>query len=486
MNRLFVIGGGITGLAAAHRLVELSTSSAVPTNLTLLESSPRVGGIIATARHEGFLIEAGPDSFITHKPAGIELCRRLGLTGQLIQTNGAFRRTFIVRAGKLVPAPDGFQLLAPTNWKAFIKSPLFTWRGKARMALDLLIPRGRGAGDESLGSFVRRRFGREALERAAQPLVSGIYTADPERLSLAATMPRFLEMEQRHRSIIRALRREAAAANSGGAGAAGVRYSLFVSFREGMQSLADALVARLPRGAVRCNLAVRAVRLGARGRWSIEIDDGQQLEAGAVILAAPAFAIAQMLEGLDAELSRELAAIDYASAATINLVYERDAIGHPLDGFGFVVPATERMTTLACTFSSVKFAGRAPEGKVLLRAFVGGAMNPESLELDDEGMVACVRGELQRLLDIRRAPWRAIVSRWPRSMPQYPVGHLEHVARIRARLAHHHGLFLAGNAYGGVGIPDCISSGEAAAEAALAWLTMRGMRSREAGKHAGT
>jgi oxygen-dependent protoporphyrinogen oxidase len=460
--RLVVVGGGITGLAAAHRAVEVARERGVALDLTLLEARPRLGGTIATERAGGFLVEAGPDSFLSEKPWALALCRRLGVEDRLVRTDDRFRKVFVWRGGRLHPLPDGFQLLAPTRLGPFAASSLFSWPGKARMALDLVLPRG-GGDDESLGAFVRRRLGREALERVAQPLVAGIYTADPDELSLAATMPRFLELERRERSVIKALWRAQRAAPQ--AGTSGARWSLFVTFREGMQALVDTLAARLPAGAARVGAAVTALERAGAG-WRVGLAQGV-LPADAVIVAAESHAAARLLRYVDPALATLLGDVPYASAATVSLGYRRDDVPHPLDGFGLVVPRTERRALLACTFSSVKYPDRAPAGHVLLRGFVGGALDPAILEEDDATLVARVRGELREALGIAAEPVLARVSRWPRSMPQYHVGHLGRVDAVERAVGALPGLVLAGGAYRGVGIADCVRSGEAAAEAVL-------------------
>jgi protoporphyrinogen/coproporphyrinogen III oxidase len=471
MKRFVIIGGGITGLAAAHRLVEHAETSAQAFEFVLLEASPRLGGVVQTEHRDGFLLERGPDSFISDKPAAVELAKRIGLESRLIETNPEHRRSFIVRDGRLRPLPEGFQLMAPSRLWPFITSDIFTWSGKARMALDLLLPARKvnGSADESLASFVRRRLGREALERMAQPMVGGIYTADPEQLSLRATLPRFLEMEQSDRSLILAmLKRGRQQSQEQTSGTSGARYSLFLSFDRGMQLLTDELAARLPPGMARLSSHVERLSFDQSWQqWTVEVQNGQPLTADAVCLTLPAYSAATLLRDTDANLATELEAISYESTATINLAYRRSDIAHPLDGFGFVVPYVEKRSLLACTFSSVKFARRAPEGLVLLRAFVGGALQPEMFALDDDEMLQRVQSDLRDLLRIEGQPLFTSVAKWRRSMPQYHVGHLDRFQRIRERAARLPGLGLAGNAYAGPGIPDCIRSGEAAADAIL-------------------
>jgi len=461
--RLVVVGGGITGLAAAHHALELARERRIALELTLVEARERLGGTIATERAGGFLIEAGPDSFLSEKPWALALCRRLGLEDRLARTDDRYRKVFVWHAGRLHPLPDGWELLAPTRLAPFLSSRLFSWPGTLRMAFDLVLPRGI-ADDESLGAFVRRRLGREALERVAQPLVAGIYTADPDDLSLTATMPRFAELEKQERSIILGLRRARRRALE--TGVSGARWSLFVTLKEGMEDLVAALATRLQPGTVLLKQRVAGVE--RRGdRWRVATAEGADLDADRVIVATESHAAARMLRYVDPTLATLLAEIPYASSATVTLGYRRADVPHALDGFGFVVPHAEKRALLACTFSSVKYAGRAPEGDVLLRAFVGGALNEAVLELDDAPLVMRARAELREALGITAAPALARVFRWPKAMPQYHVGHLARVETIERRAGALPGLDLAGGAYRGVGIADCVRSGEAAAERAL-------------------
>jgi oxygen-dependent protoporphyrinogen oxidase len=472
MKRIAIIGGGISGLAAANRVLELSAINQQPLQLTLIEASSRLGGTIQTKHRDGFLLERGPDSFISEKPEALSLAHRLGIESELIQTNEQYRRSFIVRNGRLRPVPEGFQLLAPSRFWPFVTSDIFSLTGKLRMSADLFLPRRttNGSDDESLASFVRRRFGREALERMAQPMVGGIYTADPELLSLRATLPRFLEMERFDRSLILSMWRKAR--DNKQAGVSGPRYSLFLSFEKGMGVLTDRIsdfrskISDPVQVEIKLNTKVRKL---ARGNpdattWRIQAENDESIETEGVCVAVPSYAAANLVSEFAPQLSTNLRNIEFASTATINFAYRRRDVAHKLDGFGFVVPYIERRSLIACSFSSVKFAGRAPNDHVLLRAFVGGALQPEMLTFDDEDIVSRVENDLRELLGITGSPLFADVARWENSMPQYAVGHLARVDEIETEASKFPGLALAGNAYRGAGIPDCIRSGERAAE----------------------
>ncbi len=408
------------------------------------------------------MIETGADSFITDKPWALALCERMGLGADLVPTRETDRRTYVARGDQLCPLPDGFLLLAPTSLWPLVRSPLFSLGGKLRMGLDLVLPRRRDDADESLAAFVRRRLGREALERVADPLASGIYTGDPEALSLRATMPRFAEMEARHRSLILGLRQRANEAK----GVAGARYGLFVSHRDGMGALVQALAARIPERSIHLRTAVDGIARTPAG-WRLRTGDGT-LDADAVVLACPARAAAELLHPLDDAVAAELAAIPHASSAIVSMGVRRGDLKGDLPGFGFVVPAADRRDILACTFSSRKWPGRAPEGSELLRVFVGGVRRADLLALDDAALIALARRELERYLAYRADPIFARVDRWTDAMPQYTIGHDARVHALETRLASIPGLALAGNAYHGVGIPDCVRTGGAAADAVLA------------------
>jgi oxygen-dependent protoporphyrinogen oxidase len=458
--RIAVIGGGITGLAAANRLRELLPN----VRLSLLEANSRLGGVLETVEHDGFLIERSADNFLTAPPAALELCRRLGMENELVPTDESRRRAFVVRDGKLLPIPEGFFLMSPRKLLPMLRSPLLSPIGKLRLLAEPLVPRGPiaiaqddAAADESVASFVRRRLGREVFERFVEPLVAGIYTADPEKLSMAATMPRFVEFERKHSSLLRATLGQ----SSGDKSASGARYGLFLAPKRGLQSLVTRLVDRLPADAIQLNANVGRVDR-VSGGW--QVSNGSQSTFDAIIVALPADGAASLLQSTDRQLADELGAIGYAGCAVVSLGYHRSQMGHPLDGFGFVVPQSERMRIIAGSFASLKYPGRAPRNDVLIRVFIGGALHPEFLDLSDAELRRIAQDELGELLRITGMPITTDVARWPRSMPQYHVGHLARIARIERLVGGYPTLALAGNAYRGVGIPQCIASGEAAAE----------------------
>ena len=449
---VLIVGGGIAGLSAAYGLAESAASRDSPPQCTLVEAAPRLGGKILTEQVGGFVIEGGPDSFLSQKPWGIELCRRLGLADRVIGTNQDRRKTYVYSKGRLEELPEGLALGVPTRLGPFLKSGLLSWKGKLRLGAELLIPRRRERGDESLGAFFRRRLGDEALERIIEPLMTGIYAGDADSLSIQATFPRFPEMELQAGSIVRALlgswRRHQ------GAGPGG---SPFVTLQGGLSEMVQALTARLSPLRVLTGRRVRAVRVnGAPRRYEVVIEGTAPLAVDTLILATPAYDAATLLEPLDDELSALLRGIPYASTATISLGFRRRDFSHRLDGYGFVVPRIEGRALLAVTWTSSKWSHRAPDDAVLLRAYVGGAGREAVLEQSDDGLVSLVRAELRAMMGITEVPVLARVYRWPRAMPQYLVGHLERLAAIDERLARWPGLFLTGAGYRGVGIPDCI------------------------------
>ena len=469
--RIVVIGGGITGLSAANRLIELGTDRRIPIELLLLEADRRVGGVIQTVNHKEFLIESGPDNFITDKPWAVSLCKRLKILDQLIKPNTTYRRVLVARGSGLVSVPEGFGLLSPTKLAPILSTPLFSPGGKLRIAMEPFIRARKEVGDESLASFVSRRFGREMLERLVQPLVGGIYTADPNSLSLRATLPRFVDMEARYGSITKAMKRDARK-HVGNETAA--RYSLFVTFKDGMKTLVDALARRI--GDERIRLSTPVARVGRAdgkqdGEWQVDLEDGRTVTADGVIIACSTHRAASMLQRLDYNLGQLLNSVPYASSAVVHFAFHREQIEHPLDAFGFIVPHIEKRYVIACSFSSVKYPGRAPNDYVLLRAFLGGALNEDLMKGKDEALIAQARWDLECLLGIHGKPVLITVNRYPKGMPQYVVGHQRRIGGVRQSLLRKVGLQLAGNGFEGVGIPECVRDGERAAKSVLSALT---------------
>ena len=458
-KRAIVIGGGITGLAACYRLQREAAQRNIPLDVTLLEATGRVGGVIQTEHRDGFLIEHGPDAFISTKPAAKVLCEELGITDQFIGTNPKVRRSFVIRKGTLHPVPEGFYMMAPGSLMPFLKTPLFSWHGKLRMALDLFIPRRERDTDEAVAHFVRRRLGTEAFTRMAQPMIGGIYTSDAENLSLKATFPRFLEMEKTHGSIIKALRAQKKQTAETSRDTSGPRYSLFLSFKSGMQTLIDTLAETLLKN-IKLNTRVEHIQQDVDGnRWHITLTTGETLNSELLCIALPAAQTSALVRNLSNSLATKLNTIPYASSATVNLAFRRTDVTHPLDGMGFVVPATENLSVIGCSFSSVKFENRAPEEHILLRAFVG---EPTSKNAEADLIQLC-QADLMPLLGIENTPLFATISKHTQAMAQYQVGHQDVVGDIERLASELQGLALAGNGYHGIGIPDCIRSGETAA-----------------------
>ncbi len=480
--RIAIIGGGIAGLAAAYEL-EKARAAGTPVEYTLFEARERLGGSLASEIVNGAVLEKGPDSFLTEKPAAIELCRELGLGAELLPSNDVARKTYILVKNRLVALPDGLMFLVPTKLVPTALTRLFSFSTKVRMGLELLLPpRPSGLPDEAVAALVERHFGREAVDRLADPLLSGIYGGDAAELSARTVLPRLVEMEMQYGSLTRGMlaahrqmraKAKAAAKNNGhsnagnGTGAKSAPRPIFTALRGGMQQLVDALVARLDPASLRLATPVSGIEKTADG-WKVDAG-GKTDDYDAVIVASPAWAAGVLLSKVDRALSEELSAIPYSSSITINLVYDENKLGKLPDGFGFLVPAIEGRAMLACTFVHRKFLGRTPLGNAVFRAFLGGIRNEALLTDTDEALVAIVRRELSEILGektigIAVEPVHTQVSRWRRAMAQYAVGHQERAARIAARVDALPGLRLAGNAYDGIGIPDCIRLGRKAAK----------------------
>jgi len=516
--RTAIIGGGIAGLAAAYELEKSRAANAgeagssaaqgkAAIGYTLYESRDRLGGSIASRTVNGSVLERGPDSFLTEKPAAAELCRELGLGADLLPSNDADRKTWIVVGKRLVGLPDGLMFLVPTKLVPTALSPLFSIGTKIRMGLELLHPPRPSKGDESVAALVERHFGQEAVERLADPLLSGIYGGDACQLSARTVLPRLVEMEEQYGSLTRGMlaahkRMRAAMAakakaaegdpahaptdrlkpmggsvsagqgsagqGSGGPGA-GPR-GIFTTLRGGLQQMVDAITAKLDPLSVRLSTQVDAIERTGTG-WQVTAA-GETAIYDNIIVASPAWAASALLARVDAALSEELARIPYSSSITVNLIYDEAALGQLPEGFGFLVPTSSGRAMLACTFAHRKFLGRTAPGKAVLRAFLGGMRNDALMAEPDNVLIATVRRELSQILGSRTIglhiePEYAEVNRWRRAMAQYAVGHQERMVRISDRVAALPGLYLAGNAYDGIGIPDCIRLGRKAAVRAL-------------------
>lgn len=453
MPKIAVIGGGISGLTAAYRLHQ---SGAHP---VVFEHSPRLGGAIRTFRHEGWLLEAGPDSLLRTKPAAMELARELGI--ELVESC-SHGPPGIVRDGRVLPLPDGLRFMAPTRLLPFLMSPVLSWTGKLRAVCEGLVPRRTADGDESVSNFVSRRFGLELMEVIAQPLIGGIYAADLSRLSLQATLPMFETMERRQGSVTAAL---IASLNANRTPPS----SLFLSPRDGMESLIAALAEKLPHRDLRRNQPVLRLTPGAKG-WEVDTATRSEHFDG-VILACSSRIAAKLLSNIAPEACDFLSQTDHVSTATVHLKLEEDQIEKPLEGSGFVVPHLEGLEITACTFAHKKFSNRAPAGKALLRIHLGNAMNQNILKCDDFQLIKRAVQQLRPLLGIRGQPEESFVVRHTEVLPQYGVGHCRRISSALASLENHRGLALAGNGLTGVGISDCIRTAGTAVDSLLGALS---------------
>jgi protoporphyrinogen/coproporphyrinogen III oxidase len=466
--RIAIIGGGIAGLATAYEL-EKARQAGAAVEYTLFDERPRLGGSLASEIVGGAVLERGPDSFLTEKPAAAELCRELGLGGELIPSNDAARKTYVVTRNRLVALPDGLMFLVPTKLVPTALTRLFSLRTKMRMALELLHPPRPSEDDESVARLVERHFGQEAVDRLADPLLSGIYGGDATQLSAQTVLPRLVEMETKYGSLtrgmlaahrrMRALAKTSSKTQNGGA-------AIFTALRGGMQQLVDAITERLDAASVRTSTPVSGIEKTAQG-WRVQAGGVSQV-FDALIMAAPAWAAGALLTPVDAALGAELSGIPYSSSITVNLIYDEGKIGPLPEGFGFLVPAVEGRAMLACTFAHRKFLGRTPPGKAVFRAFLGGMKRTDLLAESDEALVALVRREMREILGAKTIsaevePEFAQVTRWRRAMAQYAVGHKARMQRVNARVAALPGLRLVGNAYDGIGVPDCIRLGRKAA-----------------------
>ena len=457
---VLIIGAGIAGLAAAYELQRRGLT------VRLLESAERAGGVITTERADGWVIDGGPDALLVQKPAAVTLCRELGIADRLVPTLTP-RTAYVLRNGRLHPIVEGSFLGFPLKVSSLMRSSLFTPRGRLRMACEVVIPRGDGR-DESIGAFVRRRFGREAVDYLAEPLLAGIHAGDVERLSIQALFPRLVEAERTAGSVIRALRALQVRPSPQGA---------FVSLPGGIGELTDAVAGALAPGTVMLSSPVAELRRA--GHFAVSSPAGI-VEGKAVVLAVPAYAAARLLRAFDTTLAGLCDAVPYASTGTVAFGYRREQIGHPMQGSGFVVPKVERSPLLAATWVTSKWPGRAPDGHVLLRAFLGGGRDPHGLEYEDSELIDRARTALSEIMGIQGTPLFGKLFRWTRRSPQYEVGHLERLAAIEARVAAIPGVFVTGSGFRAIGIPDCVADARETAARAAAFVATATVTSRRA------
>ena len=452
MTDVVIVGGGIAGLAAAWELVQRGRRP------LLLEAAPRAGGVILTEQVDGFVIDAGPDSLLVQKPAAVSLCGELGLGDRLLPMLPP-RTAFILRRGALVPIPEASFLGLPTRIAPFVRSRLFSWRGKLRMARELIIPPRPDDADESIASFIGRRFGAEAVDYLAEPLLAGIHAGDVRRLSINALFPRLADAERTHGSVLRALASTRTPSSPRGA---------FVSLPGGIGEMTHALLDQLPAGTIRCGAPVS--RIAGHGPFVVTIGESETISARAVIVAVPAWSAATLLAEVDAELAALCGRITYASTAIAAFGLRAEQVRHPMRGTGFVVPRVERRHVMAGTWVSSKWPQRAPDGHVLLRAFMGGAVDPTVLDHSDEALSRRAFAELAALLQISGEPVLTRVYRWPRASAQHNVGHLDLMRSIDACIGERPGLFVTGSGFRGTGIPDCVADARATAGRAASLL----------------
>jgi protoporphyrinogen/coproporphyrinogen III oxidase len=463
MPRIAIIGGGISGLSAAYSL-EKERAKGTPVEYRLFESSPRLGGAMYSEIVDGCVIEAGPDSFISEKPWAAALCRELGIGDQLIGSNDNDRKTWIVSGRRLLSLPDGLMFLVPTKILPTAFSPLFSWGTKLRMARELLHPPRPMQQDETVAAFIERHFGREMVDRLADPMLSGIYGGDTDRLSVRATLGRFVEMEEKYGSLSRAML--VANKKMKMAMAGKPKPPLFTSLRNGMQQMIDTVVSTLTQEWLLVNTGVDSIERRDE-EYLLQLHNGESSTFDAIILATPANVAGRLLTNIHNGLSADLQQIPYSSSLTATLIYDLSALRNLPEGFGFLVPRTEGRRMRACTFVHNKFPHRAPENKGILRCFLGGANDDAVLQLSDDEILEIVRTELREIIGLDAQPRASRIYRWRGAMAQYPPGHLDRVDRIEKTVSAIPGLAIAGNAFRGIGVPDCVRTGSVAAASVL-------------------
>ncbi|MCA0453154.1 MAG: protoporphyrinogen oxidase [Chloroflexi bacterium] len=462
-----IIGGGIAGLSTAWYLQQAARDQSIDLQYTIIEASDRWGGKVQTEYVDSdgdssFVLEAGPDAFLTRKAGVVNLVRELGLEERVISVNQVRHQTYVVNKGQLVPLPEGMQLLVPTRLRPFLRSPLFSRWGKLRVGLDWFIPKRTSKTDESLAHFVRRRLGTEVLDKLAEPLLSGVYNAEPENQSMQATFSQFPAMEQKYGSLLRG-------AKSTQANLSPERKSAFISFQQGACELVAALVSHLS-GCLRLSTPVETVMKSGRN-YRVRLATGEELIADAVVLATPAKVAALLTKQGFSQTATQLETIPYSSIGAVYLGFRKSDVQRVLDGFGVVIPRSEKRKIDGITWVSSKWTSRAPSDSVLLRVFFGGPNTRDMMRLSDDNLLDVIRSEVRSLLGIHVLPIFHRVFRWPEGYPQYEVGHLDRIAAIEAALPH--GLYVTGSSYRGIGVPDCITQGQNTASQVIADLLER-------------
>jgi len=492
-KKIVIIGGGISGLATAYSLEEIARKKGESISITLFEKNNRIGGNILTERTDGFLIEGGPDCFLSEKPWAIQLCERLGMGESLLRTNDEYRKTYILLNGHLHELPEGVILMIPTEIFPLLKSNLISLSGKIRMGMELFIPKKESSADESLSQFVRRRLGQEALDKIAAPLVAGVHAEDPDTMSVKSRFPRFVQMEEEYGSLIKGMiakRREMRRAGSKGNKP---KYTMFMTLKDGLSEMPATIVQNLKSTEILTNKEVLSVDKVSsnvilseaknlnhvvseanlmKHKYKISLKNGEVLDADTVVFATPSYETASLLTGINDSISALLNKIPYASTATVSLAFKKESISNPMNGFGFLVPRQEKRRITGATWVSRKFSYRSPDDSVLIRCFIGGSHNEKLVFLNDKDMIEMVKGELRDIMGITSEPLLTRIYRWEKAMPQYTIGHEERLSILDKKLSEYPGMFLTGSSYRGSGISECIKDGQLTAEFVLKYLNL--------------
>lgn len=481
-KKIVIIGGGISGLATAYSLEEKAIKEGKSVSITLLEKKNQVGGNILTERVGDFLIEGGPDCFLSEKPWALQLCERLGMGESLLRTNDEYRKTYILWNGHLHELPEGVILMIPTEIFPLLKSNLISFSGKIRMGIELFIPKKESNDDESLSQFVRRRLGKEALDKIAAPLVAGVHAEDPDTMSVKSRFPRFVQIEEEYGSLIKGMiakRREMRRAGSKGNKP---KYTMFMTLKDGLSELPATIVKNFKMTKILTNREVMNIGkplsptsdtekgIVSLPNYKISLKNGDTIDADTVVFASPSYETARLLTGINDSISDILNKIPYTSTATVSLAFKKDGISHPMNGFGFLVPRQEKRRITGATWVSRKFSFRSPDDSVLIRCFIGGTHNERLVFLNDKDIIEMVKGELRDIMGITSEPLLIRIYRWERAMPQYTIGHEGRLSILDKKLSEYPGMFLTGSSYRGSGISECIKDGQLTAESVLKYL----------------